>query len=266
MKKLLFIVVAVLFSISTKAQIDAVSILNGDAPTKKPKKFKIVNIGIGVGPYNDMFRNIVAEDLIRRVDGNPTFGSQINLSNYDKATGDAIMSGGNLGFFVELHPYSLAKQGWNFNQKLRIGLSMNMERELMIDYYDNYIPDVYNSEWVGYCLIENEVQLSINYLFSWQKKRGSFYVGPGFNSGATYNNLLIIFSDKVDWNESSAPVKGSVHTRFYANAGASFRVFSRLEIFGEVRPGFGMYFTQGSKTLSHRNISGQFGLKYRVMR
>lgn len=250
-----------------QAQVDVRPLLETENPNPAAKRWRFSSIGIGIGPYHDALSGINTAQLLNRVNTAAAF-NQFDFEGYTAEADRAVLAGGNVGLFAEFHLPTKKKGGWYLGQTLRVGLSANMERELMVHYYTGepnagWTPQ---SSWLGYCLIENELQLSATYLFSVERGILSLYGGPGANLGGTFNNLLILFTDQAPAGRAESETGSSAYARAFATMGLGFRLLPRLSIFGEFSPGLGFHFAQNSGTLFSRTMAGQVGLKVRIMK
>lgn len=211
--------------------------------TPKIKKWKVANMGVHIGGYIDNYTNVSQQGLESMIRGGvvPTIGLENLRENSDYY---AAMEGGRLGFYVALHPFSYGKQAYNVQQELRLGVSMNLDRELMLDYYG--FDDNRQQRNLTYCLVENEFMVSASYLF--KKRIGriiNVYAGSGVNVGTTFDNQMLAWGSDFDYFQSKAVA--STYTRVYGEAGLSLRALRGLSFTAETQLGAGMQIVHGGK-------------------
>ncbi|MGB0932179.1 MAG: hypothetical protein ACPGVB_15455, partial [Chitinophagales bacterium] len=187
----------------------------------------------------------------------PTIGLENLNTNTDYY---AAMEGGRLGVYVSLNPFSYAQQGRNFNQELRLGISVNMDRELMLDYYG--FDDDRQRRNLTYCLVENEFMVSASYRFKKHIGRSiDIYAGLGANIGTTFDNQMLAWGDEFDYFTSRA--SASTYTRLYGEAGLALRVFKGITFTAETQLGVGMQIVHGGKNNLVSNTNAiSLGLQY----
>lgn len=241
---------------SSQAQ-QTVPNLNNASP--KIKKWRVANFGVHIGSYFDSYSNMSQaglESMIRGTDlPSIDLGHLIPNSDYY-----ALMEGGRMGAYIALHPFSYGNQDYKWNQELRLGLSVNLDRELMLNYYN--IDDTRQIRDITYCLIENEAILSASYLFKKQIGRYlNVYAGPGANIGKTFNNTMLAWGSDFDHFESKA--SASTYTRLYAEGGVSLRTFKGLTITAETQLGAGMQIVhKGKNNFVSNTTAVTLGLQY----
>ncbi|MEZ4887336.1 MAG: hypothetical protein R3E32_21570 [Chitinophagales bacterium] len=235
------------------------TIPNSENSTPKIKKWKLANIGVYTGSYIDNYTNITQKGLESMIRGGviPSIGMGDLKANENYI---AEMEGGRFGAYVSLHPFDYKQQRRNLNQELRLGLSMTLDRELMLDYYG--FDD--NRQWhnLTYCLIENELMLSATYFF--KKRIGSIinlYAGPGANIGTTFNNRMLAWGSDIENMDTKA--SASTYTRLYGEAGLSLRVLKGVTFTAESQLGIGMQIVHGGKNNIVSNTNAiSLGLQY----
>lgn len=235
------------------------TIPNLDNNIPKIKKWKIGNVGVFEGSYIDNYSNVTQQGLESMIRGGvvPSIGIDDlkASSNYY-----AAMEGGRLGVYVSLNPFSHEQQGRNLNQELRLGLSVNLDRELMLEYYA--FDDQRRRRDLTYCLIENEFMVSASYRFKKHVGRAlQLYAGPGVNIGTTFDNEMLAWGSDIDYFTSRA--SSSTYTRLYGEAGMALRIFKGLMFTAESQLGVGMQIVHGGKNNIVSNASAiSLGFQY----
>ena len=216
-----------------------------DSSTPKIKKWKVANVGVHIGGYIDNYTNVSQQGLESMIRGGvvPNVGVE-NLSLSDSYYG-TTMDGGRLGAYIALHPFSYDKQGHNLEQELRLGVSMNLDRELMLDYYG--FDENRQRRDLTYCLIENEFMVSASYLFKKRLLGGhlNVYAGPGVNIGTTFDNQMLAWGSDINSFQSRAAA--STYTRVYGEAGLAIRTLKGVTFTIESQLGAGMQIVHGGK-------------------
>lgn len=230
-----------------------------NSSTPKIKKWKIANIGVFTGSYIDNYSNVTQQGLESMIRGGavPSIGIENLSENTDYY---AAMEGGRLGVYFSLNPFSYEQQGRNFNQELRLGVSLTTGRELMLDYYG--FDENRKRRSLTYCLVENEFVVSASYRFKKHIGRSiEIYAGPGANIGTTFDNEMLAWGDEVDFFTSRA--SASTYTRLYGEAGLALRVFKGITFTAETQLGVGMQIVHGGKNNFVSNTNAfSLGLQY----
>ncbi len=210
--------------------------------TPKIKKWKIANVGVQTGSYIDNYSNITQQGLQSMIRGNVVPMVLVDLK--ENSDYYAAMEGGRLSAYISLNPFNFEQGNRNFNQELRLGLSMTLDRELMLDYYG--FDENRQRHNLTYCLVENEFMVSATYLFKKHIGRHiSVYAGPGANIGTTFDNQMLAWGSDIEFFDSKA--SASIYTRLYGEAGLSLRVLKGITFTAETQLGVGMQIVHGGK-------------------
>jgi len=233
----------------------------------KLRKWLPSTIGIRMGGYEDHYQNLTLQGLQSMI------GNQANLQDLlDEGFGEeyfTALTGTNIGLQFSLNPFSRKKDRFNQNHELRLGVSMNTNRESMLVYQREAFDTQFNysyQEEIIYCLIENEVLIEASYLF--RKPLGqkfSIYGGFGANYGSTYGNELLIIESLSEEPISESPnyeAANSSYFRFLMQAGMQVQVFKKMGMYLEFQGGDGVQIVHGGENNSLENCATFFGLNY----
>ncbi len=150
------------------------------------QKAKLTGFRVNLGGSSDIYNNLSGEGLFSMLKPNQT--ANFDISQYrevDYGYG-AEMTGGHLGFdltFSPKHSDGTVKT----NRELRLGVNLNIEREILID----MAPLSQTGNWLGLCVIENNFNLNLAYLFKAKLGPLEVYTGPAANVGGTFGNDFI---------------------------------------------------------------------------
>lgn len=151
----------------------------------------------------------------------PNQGSDFDMSQYRAIDNGlpAENTGGALGFDLVFNTRS--KDGFlRLNRELRIGLDLNIQREIMLDTEALDATSIFNPTL---CLIENNLNLNVAYLFK-TGRNGivEAYAGPGANVGGSFGNDLIFLGTN---DTTPYEAYGSTFVRAYALAGVKVNLW-----------------------------------------
>ena len=243
--------------------------VNEECMLPNTKKWRIGAIGLNIGSFTDHYQSMTVEGMKSMAIDLPNVPVDLNGLNMMGDESSVVIEGASLGAYISLNPRNRTRDGHNLNQELRIGFSTNIDREAMIQFSDN---NYENS--VIYCLIESEVMLSAQYLFSGQfGRRFGFYGGAGMNVGSTFNNLFLLIEDGRDsngfWESSTTEVaaKSSYYTRGFLSAGLMYHTLGRVSLSLDIQSGVGLQVVNGAKNNYISDIcAGQLGVQYRFLK
>ncbi len=183
MKSLVKFVSLILFGLAVTAiQADAQFFLG-------KKKAKLTGFRLNLGGNADIYPNLSGEGLYSMLKPNQSAGIDIRQYRENPTYGGyaAEMTGGYLGFDLTFSPRALDGTVRE-DRELRIGLDLNLEREILID----MSPLSNQGNWLGLCVIENSFNLNFAYLFKTDIANIiEFYAGPGANFGGSFGNDFI---------------------------------------------------------------------------
>ncbi|MEM1134750.1 MAG: hypothetical protein AAGI07_02840 [Bacteroidota bacterium] len=227
------------------------------------KKMTLKNVRFHVGSFFDTYDNLSPEGLLSMIKGANTSG--FKLSDYEEAYRYARLEGGNIGFDLVFTP---TKQLYNnkVTQEIRLGASVNLAREAMIDMSkitenENADP-YYTGDFVGLCIIENEFVLQASYIFNFSivESKWQLYVGPGANFGSTFSNDFVF----IGLSDELIPAKNSHFFRAYTTLGTSLQ-FNRWRVDLESIYGLGAQIVhQSDNNFMKRNRAVQLGISYQL--
>jgi hypothetical protein len=177
-----------------------------------------------------------------------------NVQNYAEVTGAVL--GTSFGF----SPKSKKSSGYNLDQELIVSANIIIDREALVS-YDNYEPSaqavIRNSKM--FCLMDNEVNLEMQYQFTHNWSIFKFNAGAGASVGSTFGcQMLVIKNQYMDYGSdnwenidpeqlrkadvSSTEIYDGVCSTFlrgFATAGAGFLIGGHIELGAQMRFGAG---------------------------
>lgn len=234
------------------------------------KKWKVNAVGLNIGSFGDHYRDMTAEGMLSMA---INFDKQIDLDGYHLVYGGSNVSieGGTIGAFISLSPRTRDKSSFNFNQELRLGANLNINREAMIEYHNSPSRGYTGGNSIVYCVIENELTLSGAYLFRKRfSKRLSIYGGAGLNLGSTFDNaFLLIESDNTSFDTETTEVaaKSSYYTRGFGQVGLTYHTLGHVAFNLDLQTGMGMQIVNGAQNnLISETCVVQMGAQYSFLR
>lgn len=236
-------------------------------------------LGLNMDYHRDMsidwMRHHTADPSVIRIDA-----ENAEVHNYGEVVG--AMFGASVG----LSPKSRKSSEYNYNQELIVSANIITGREALVTYdtYDTETNDLMRYSTM-FCLMDNELNLNIDYQFSHTWSIFKFNAGAGVSAGSTFGcKMLIMRSRYVDWGPESWDTQNfndvrqtnnyedelydgvcSMFLRGYGTAGAGFLIAGHVEIGAQVRLGMGTEYLYGTN-LSPSIINGAFltGVKYHI--
>lgn len=230
------------------------------------KSKRITGIRFHAGSFSDAYHNLSPDGLLNMIKGG--YDGPFNLSEYRETYYNySVLSGGNIGIDLLLNPKK-PLFGSKIQQQIRLGLSVNLDREVVLDMRkDSSEPDYqdyYFYETVGLCLLESEVIVQGSYLLTLPviQDKVNFYGGLGGNFGTTFNNGFVFMG--MDYNLLEA--KNSHYLRAYSTVGANVR-FGKIQVDLEGIFGAGWQLIYNRENNFMANTRGiQLGITYLLNR
>ncbi len=235
---------------------------------EKPKgikpKWKLAKVGLRFSTLHQDFSGMGYQGLQSMLK-DPS-GIDLKMEDYQKSNHfNTVMYGEKLGLFV------------NFNKPITPSVSSNWELGANIYTYGEVVLDYERKEplttspsgdfenYLGWCLMQNRLDIEVAHLFGYTKNRFEAYAGPSISTAATFNDELFILrsSDTFD-AEQSGKTLSSRYVFGHLRAGLYYTLFKHVNVSLEGRYGMGRQFISNE---THNNISRSsgvsFGLAYR---
>ena len=185
--------------------------------------------------------------------------------------------GSNLGGQILFTAPSLGNE--TFIPEVRIGASMLLGKEAIVDYFDNN-NSATNS--LMYCFVENETRFSGEVVWRMlDQSRVTLYGGVGANLSASFGNELFVFENyfnnravasndfqPVDFNsvQNTFDGKSVFYQRLYFPFGLDFKMLRHLQGTVEYKFGGGLEQVVGGEVSSFRTGEIQFGMRFNLAR
>jgi len=196
----------------------------------EPTQKRLAGIRLHLGSFNDAYHNLSPDGLVNMIKGG--YDGVFDLNNYRESyyNNYSVLSGGNVGIDLILNPKK-PLFGTKIQQQVRLGLSANIDREVMLDMVENAsepkYDDFYYTEGVTLCLLESEFIVQGSYLLTLPviNNKVNFYGGLGGSFGTTFNNDFIF----IGLSDEYLQVKNSHYLRGYGTIGANVR-FGKIQL------------------------------------
>ena len=197
------------------------------------KKAALTGVRTYLGTAFENYNSLSAKGLYAML--KPNQGTNFDISRYQRTDNFAAETyGGVIGFDLIFNPKNALGE-INRNREIRVGMNINIERELMIDVSNHLFSS--NPQWVGLCLIENNVDLNAAYIFKTSGRDGvQLYGGPGATLSTAFGNRFLFVGDTNNTGEYKA--YGSNYIRTYAIGGVNLQLW-KFSMFLEGNLGIG---------------------------
>jgi hypothetical protein len=234
------------------------------------KKWKIDGIGHQKGIVNDRYNNM-SIDWMRDHTVDPE-NISMEGEQYNDVDNVTTVTGMSYGLNLSLVPYNFRNEEYSSNQEIRITANAVLDREAMVSYNENYNENMSRS--TVFCLVDNEFNVSADYLYKVRLWRLEFGTGIGATVGSTINSkMLKIRTNAVPAGQEIDPAaarstetyaaKNSFYGRIYVPLSIGMWVCNKMELFAEHRLGTGVEkVRQGDTNLMGLSGGALLGFRY----
>ncbi|MEO1050681.1 MAG: hypothetical protein AAFX87_08640 [Bacteroidota bacterium] len=235
-------------------------------PPEKTKKWHLSTIGLNIGGSSHNYPNLTYQGLQTlakdaRVD-------QVDMSGMVRSPYfAAVMSGGVIGGYVGFSKDISHK--WQAEKRFKA--NVYTFGEVVVE-YQNLDNNTYES--VGWCLMNNRLELEASYLFRRAGNRSSITMGPSLGAGTSFNDILIFLgsSDRISNNngfESGEEFK--LRSTKFLTASVdfqyAFRLVDKLALTFDTRFGLGRHLTgEREHDFTSTMFSTSVGFEYQFFR
>ena len=165
--------------------------------------------------------------------------------------------------------------------EVRIGASMTMGKEAIVDFSNNNIPNNEISSLM-YCFVENELKLNTEVVWRYKdQSKITFYGGFGVNASGSFDNDLFVFENFYNSrnitgsnNFESLNTANSVdnvykgksvfYQRLYIPIGVDLKIFRHLQGTIEYKIGGGLEEVVGGSVSTFRTGEFNFGMRFNI--
>jgi len=218
-------------------------------------KIKLTGFRASLGGSSDVYGNLSGEGLFSML--KPNQGANFDINQYREVDYGyaAEMVGGSLGFDLTFSPTN-SDGTLRTNRELRLGVNVNIEREILID----MAPLSQTGDWLGLCVIENNFNLNVAYLFKAKLGPLEVYTGPGANVGGTFGNDFIFMGSG---DNTFYQAYGSNYVRAYGLAGFGLNIW-RVQFQAEGTYGVGSQVVYNGDVNLLRTYGLQLSVGYKL--